>query len=38
MVDCTEDDLTMDAPVQVSFREVGTDFVLPYFTLIGKEG
>jgi uncharacterized OB-fold protein len=35
MVDCTEDDLTMDAPVQVTFREVAPDLVLPLFTLAG---
>jgi len=35
MVDCTEDDLSMDAPVQVTFREVAPDLVLPLFTLAG---
>jgi uncharacterized OB-fold protein len=34
VVDCTEDDLTMDAPVQVTFREVAPDLVLPLFTLV----
>lgn len=33
MVDCTEDDLSKDAPVQVTFREVAPDLVLPLFTL-----
>ena len=36
MVDCSEDDLSMDAPVQVTFREVATDLVLPLFTLVTK--
>lgn len=33
MVDCTEDELTMDAPVEVVFREAAPDLVLPYFIL-----
>ena len=31
IVDCAEDDLRIDMPVEVTFREVGPELTLPFF-------
>lgn len=36
VIDCDEEDLRADAPVEVAFREVAPDLVLPQFQLVAQ--